>query len=80
MTTLSFEIPPELEKRLEYLAKKTGKQATYLLKEALAQHIEEMEDYYLAQETLEKVRAGTMEVRAFGEWEREDDLRREMED
>lgn len=38
------------EKRLDTLAKKTGRTKSYYLREALNQHLEDMEDYYLAAE------------------------------
>ena len=47
---LGVRLEPELEKRLERLAKKTGRTKTYYAKEAIRQYIEDHEDYLLAEE------------------------------
>ena len=51
---LAVRLPDEIEKRLEALAKKTGRTKTYYVREAVVEHIEELEDIYLALERLEK--------------------------
>jgi len=45
---IALKISPELDKRLTALAKKTHRSKSYYAREALEQHIEELEDYYLA--------------------------------
>ncbi len=50
---LSVILPIELERRLEELARTTGRTKTFYVKEALQAHIEDMEDRYLAFERLE---------------------------
>jgi len=47
---LGVRLEPELEKRLERLAKKTGRTKSYYAKEAIRQYIEDREDYLLAVE------------------------------
>jgi RHH-type transcriptional regulator, rel operon repressor / antitoxin RelB len=47
---LGVRLEPELEKRLERLAKKTGRTKSYYAKEAIRQYVEEREDYLLAVE------------------------------
>ena len=47
---LGVRLEPELEKRLERLAKKTGRTKSYYAKEAIRQFIEDREDYLLAEE------------------------------
>ena len=47
---LGVRLEPELEKRLERLAKKTGRTKSYYAKEAIRQYIEDCEDYLLAVE------------------------------
>jgi RHH-type transcriptional regulator, rel operon repressor / antitoxin RelB len=54
----SIRIAPETEKRLDFLAAQTGRTKTYYLREIIEQGIEEMEDYYLAADVLERVRKG----------------------
>jgi len=45
---LALPLKPELEKRLAALAKKTGKTETFYALEAIEEHIEDLEDGYLA--------------------------------
>jgi RHH-type transcriptional regulator, rel operon repressor / antitoxin RelB len=45
---LGVRLEPELEKRLERLAKKTGRTKSYYAKEAIRQYVEDREDYLLA--------------------------------
>jgi len=45
---LAIRLKPELEKRLAALAKKTGRTKTFYAREAIEQHLEDLEDYYLA--------------------------------
>lgn len=51
---LTVRLPAEIEKRLDLLAKKTGRTKTYYVREAVIDHIEELEDIYLSLERLEK--------------------------
>jgi RHH-type rel operon transcriptional repressor/antitoxin RelB len=51
---LAIRLDPEIEERLDQLAKKTGRTKTYYAREAILEHLEDMEDYYLAIETLQK--------------------------
>ncbi len=44
----------EIEERLDRLAKKTGRTKTYYAREAILEHLEDIEDTYLAIERLEK--------------------------
>ena len=47
---LGVRLEPELEKRLERLAKKTGRTKSYYAKEAIRHYVEDREDYLLAVE------------------------------
>ena len=49
---LALRLPPELEQRLDALAKKTGRSKSYYAREAILRQIEDIEDYYLAQRRL----------------------------
>jgi RHH-type rel operon transcriptional repressor/antitoxin RelB len=55
---LAIRIPKEIEERLERLAQKTGRTKTFYAREAILEHIEDLEDYYLAAEVLARVRKG----------------------
>jgi RHH-type rel operon transcriptional repressor/antitoxin RelB len=50
---LSVRLDSETERRLEDLAKATGRTKTYYVKEAILAHLEEMEDRYIAVQRLE---------------------------
>jgi RHH-type rel operon transcriptional repressor/antitoxin RelB len=49
---LALRLPPELEKRLDTLAKKTGRTKSFYAREAILRHIEDLEDYHLARRRL----------------------------
>jgi RHH-type rel operon transcriptional repressor/antitoxin RelB len=55
---LAIRLPEKIEKRLDDLAKRTGRTKTYYAREAIVQHLDELEDIYLAERRLESVRAG----------------------
>lgn len=54
----SIRLDPEIEQRLDFLATQTGRTKAYYLREIIAHGLEEMEDYYLASDILERVRKG----------------------
>lgn len=51
---IAVRLPDEIEKRLDALAKKTGRTKTYYIREAIIDHLEELEDIYLSLARLEK--------------------------
>lgn len=55
---LAIRLPQSIEKRLEKLARRTGRTKTFYAREAILQHIEELEDVYLAEARLERIRGG----------------------
>jgi RHH-type rel operon transcriptional repressor/antitoxin RelB len=55
---LAIRLPETIEKRLDHLAKRTGRTKTYYAREAIVQHLDELEDIYLADRRLESVRSG----------------------
>ena len=55
---LAIRLPETIEKRLDQLAKRTGRTKTYYAREAILQHLDELEDVYLAEKRLEAVRLG----------------------
>ena len=50
---LAVRLPEEIETRLADLAAKTGRTKTYYAREAIVEHLDEMEDRYLAIDRLE---------------------------
>ena len=51
---LAIRLDPEIENRLSLLAQKTGRTKTFYAREAILEHLEDMEDYYLAVDALQK--------------------------
>ena len=51
---IAVRLPPEVEKRLKRLARKTGRTRTFYVREAILQHLDDLEDYYLAVQRLEE--------------------------
>jgi RHH-type transcriptional regulator, rel operon repressor / antitoxin RelB len=49
---LALRLPPEIEQRLNALAKKTGRSKSYYARQAILRHIEDIEDTYLARHRL----------------------------
>lgn len=55
---LTIRLPQSIEKRLEKLARRTGRTKTYYVREAILQHLDDLEDIYFAEGALERVRSG----------------------
>lgn len=55
---LAIRLPADIEARLAALAKATGRTKTYYAREAILEHLDDLEDIYLAQKRLEDIRAG----------------------
>ncbi len=53
---LALRLDPETEKRLEELARRTGRTKSYYAKRAIIEFLEEEEDYLIAVSRLEKNR------------------------
>jgi len=68
-TSVRFE--PEIEARLDALAKRTGRTKAFYLREMAERYLEEMEDYYDAVEVMERVRRGEEKVYTLEEVARE---------
>jgi RHH-type transcriptional regulator, rel operon repressor / antitoxin RelB len=49
---LALRLPAEIEKRLNSLAKKTGRSKSFYAREAILRHLEDLEDYHLARRRL----------------------------
>jgi len=59
---LAIRLSQDIEKRLEKLSKRTGRTKTYYAREAIVEHIDDLEDYYLAVDRLKNPgRRWTME-------------------
>ncbi len=54
----SIRLSPESEQRLNFLASQTGRSKAFYLRELIESGLDDLEDYYLAADVLERVRAG----------------------
>jgi RHH-type transcriptional regulator, rel operon repressor / antitoxin RelB len=57
LNVLSIRLDPDIERRLNELAKFTGRTKSYCARELIESNIEDLEDRYLAEARLEKRRA-----------------------
>lgn len=55
---IAVRVSEELETRLDRLAQLTGRTKTYYVREAIEEHLDDLEDAYLAEKVLAKVRSG----------------------
>jgi len=51
---LAIRLPKDIEDRLDHLAKKTGRTKTFYAREAIVEHLDDLEDMYLATERLKE--------------------------
>ncbi len=55
---IAVRLPAAIEKRLDRLAKRTGRAKSFYVREALLNHLEDLEDMYIAEKRLGDLRAG----------------------
>ena len=55
---ISLRLPEDLSTRLQTLATNTGRSKTFYMIEAIKEHIEDLEDLYLAEQRLADIRSG----------------------
>ena len=53
---LAVRLDKDIEKRLERLASKTGRTKTFYAREAIEAHLDDLEDFYLAEDRLRQFR------------------------
>jgi RHH-type transcriptional regulator, rel operon repressor / antitoxin RelB len=54
----SIRLPEDVERRLDLLAEKTGRTKAFYIREMILNHLDEIEDYYLAADVVERLRKG----------------------
>lgn len=67
----AVRIPEDVFERLQALAARTGRTATYYIREAIVEHLEDLEDTYLAEQSLEQLRRGEERTYTLDEVERD---------
>jgi RHH-type transcriptional regulator, rel operon repressor / antitoxin RelB len=53
---LAIRLPQSIEKRLETLARRTGRTKTFYVRAAILEYLDDLEDLYLAEQSLERIR------------------------
>jgi RHH-type transcriptional regulator, rel operon repressor / antitoxin RelB len=71
MHAVSIRLPDAIADRLQQLADLTGRSKSYYMIEAISEHIDDLEEIYLAERELEEIRAGRSRVYTLEEAERE---------
>ena len=55
---LAIRLPEDIEERLDKLAKRTGRSKTFYAREAILQHLDDLEDLYLAEQVMQRIESG----------------------
>lgn len=67
----SIRLDPVIEQRLDHLAASTGRTKAYYLRELVTNGLDDLEDFYLASATMERVRSGQERVYSLDDVERQ---------
>lgn len=59
---ISLRLPGDIEERLDRLAALTGRSKTYYATEAICEHLDDLEDLYVAEQRMIDIRAGRTET------------------
>lgn len=57
---LSLRLPQETKQRLEALSEQTRRPASFYIRQALEEYLDDLEDYYLAVDLVDKVESGDL--------------------
>lgn len=71
MASVSLRLPDEVSQRLEHLSELTGRSKTFYMIEAIREHLDDLEDLYLAEQRLIEARAGRSKTHTLEEVERD---------
>ena len=55
---LAVRLPQAIGKRLDKLARRTGRTKSFYVRQAILQHLEDLEDIHLAEHTLQRIQDG----------------------
>lgn len=67
---LAIRLPPEIEERLDKLARKTGRTKTWYAREAILEYLDDLEDVHLAERRYGALLAGKGSTTSLEEVER----------
>lgn len=69
MRTLTVRVEDDLEERLGRLASETNRTKSFYIREAILKSLDELEDVYLADQVIERLRKGVEKTRTLDEVE-----------
>lgn len=58
----AIRLPDETYDRLHALAEKTGRTATFYIRQAIEEHLSDLEDLYLAEQAVERLQRGESRI------------------
>lgn len=68
---LAIRLPEDIEARLDDLAKRTGRTKTFYARQAILEHLDDLEDLYLAEQRVTALRRGESRTLSLAEVEAE---------
>ncbi len=68
---IGIRIPKSVKDRLDVLAQKTGRTRTFYIRQALFEYLDDLEDKYMAQQVLGRVKEGAEELYSLDDVERD---------
>ncbi len=68
---LALRLPEDIERRLEALAKRTGRSKSFYAREAILEHLDDLEAAHLSDEILQRVQSGDEKTYTLDELEKE---------
>jgi RHH-type rel operon transcriptional repressor/antitoxin RelB len=74
VSMVAIRLPKDIDDRLRALAIATGKTRTFYAREAILEHIDDLEDYYLAEHRLSEIHAGRVQTIPLAEILKDHDL------
>jgi len=70
MSAVSIRLPDDVSTRLQDLAQLTGRSKTFYMIEAIREHLDDLENLYLAEQSLIEVRADRSKAHSLSDVER----------
>lgn len=64
---LALRLPPEIEAQLDELSRRTGRSKSFYARQAILEHLDDLEDIYLAEKRLEELRRGESDTVSLAE-------------
>ncbi len=68
---LALRLPEDIERRLEALAKRSGRSKSFYAREAILEHLDDLEAAYLSDEILKRIESGQEQTHTLEDLEKE---------